>query len=329
MLLYAGGMLARLGRSLRHLFTPHATNNFRARLLHNSGILTVLALLLTFQLLLRFVDNPSLHILGFTSSINIDEVVRMTNERRLAAGLPTLKYNEKLADAARRKAANMFAENYWAHNSPSGINPWHWFNQAGYSYVHAGENLAKDFGSTDRMMDAWMASPTHRDNILNGKYEEIGLAVVPGTLQGQETVLVVQLFGASKAGAVPQVAEVNPASTMGASADNTPAPASIMELEPAPTTVPATIETQEVVEAVTPPQGDSATYTTFALFNEFSVKQLVAILTTVFLLLVLVFDLVLAESQQLSRRVGKNWAHIVFINVILILVTIVQAGRIL
>jgi uncharacterized protein YkwD len=94
----------------------------------------------------------------------------------------------------------MMSENYWSHNSPSGKSPWVWFNQAGYNYVYAGENLAKDFGSTSRMMEAWMASPTHKENIVSPKYEEIGIAVVPGNIGGQDTVLVVQLFGAQNGG---------------------------------------------------------------------------------------------------------------------------------
>ena len=106
----------------RHWFTPHHTNNFRARLLHNSGIFAIIGIVVVGNVFLRLLDSTNLHILGFTSSVTIDEVVRATNEERVAQGLKSLSYNERLADAARRKAANMFAENYWAHNSPSGDN---------------------------------------------------------------------------------------------------------------------------------------------------------------------------------------------------------------
>lgn len=311
-------MLASLTTSLRHLFTPHEHNNFRARLLHNTGILVVLGIFLVFNFFVSFLDDPRLHILGFTSTITIDEVVSTTNQERLAAGLTPLQYSDTLADAARRKAANMLEENYWAHNSPSGLTPWHWFAQAGYPYLHAGENLAKDFGSTDRMLAAWMDSPTHKANILSSNYTEIGLAVVPGTLQGQETVLVVQLFGTHKQGAVPADAVASP-DTQGVTS-STP---QIAQLEPPPSTpAPSPALPTDYVSASTNP-------TTFALFNEFSFKQLMATATTILLLLALVFDLAVAESRALSRRVGKNWAHILYINIILILVTIVQAGRIL
>jgi hypothetical protein len=51
--------------------------------------------------------------------------------------------------------------------------------------------------------------------------------------------------------------------------------------------------------------------------------------TTALFILALVIDLYLAESQRLSRRVGNNWAHILFINLILLVTTIVNAGKIL
>lgn len=323
-------MFAHTIQAFRHWFVPHSGNNFRARLLHNSGIFAILGIFLAISLFVRLLDSPSLHILGFTSSVNIDEVVRLTNERRLAAGLTPLTYNESLADAARRKANNMLTENYWAHNSPSGISPWYWFGQAGYSYIHAGENLAKDFGSTDRMMSAWMDSPTHRDNILSSQYQEIGLAVVPGTLLGQETVLVVQLFGTRQGGAIPTISQVSP-ETQGVKTIADPALNQATNGTPPaagqndPTTTPAEDPELALSEAAVPVEWAEGS----TLTNEFSVKQTLAIITTLLLLLALVTDLILAESQVLSRRVGKNWAHIIFINVILILVTIVQAGRIL
>ena len=299
---------------LRHLFTPHHTNNFRAKLLHNSGIFAVIALVITSNLFLRLLDNPSLHILGFTSSVTIDQVVRATNEARSGAGLNSLKYNEKLADAARRKAANMFSENYWAHVSPSGKSPWTWFKDAGYNYVFAGENLAKDFGSTDRLMVAWMASPTHRDNVINSKYTEIGVAVVPGFLQGQETVLVVQLFGTPNGGSVPQA---NPQETA-----SVKAPLKVAE-----------VKGQEIAALVPPEINVIQEIPPVAIvpshYNQFSLARTLNLVTTALFILALVLDLYLSESSKLTRRVGNNWAHIIFINLILLATTIVNAGKIM
>lgn len=301
-----------LTSKLRHWFTPHTSNNFRARLLHNSGIFVVIGLILAGNVFLRLLGSSSLHILGFTSSITIDEVVRATNEQRIASGLKPLAYNEKLADAARRKAANMLEENYWAHVSPSGKSPWVWFQAAGYSYTFAGENLAKDFGDTSRMISAWMSSPTHRDNIVNPKYSEIGLAVVPGVLQGAETVLVVQLFGTStgSGGAVPTVASA-------ATIKVTPAPATVAQV--APPIAPIPTPTSTTIPATTP---------TIVRFNQFNLAKTLNLATTALFILALILDLVIAESKVLSRRVGNNWAHVIFINLVLLATTIVNAGKI-
>lgn len=318
-------MFARTVHFLRHWFTPHHSNNFRAKILHNTGWLALIGVFLTFNIFVRSLDSTSLHVLGFTSSITIDEVVRQTNEQRVALGLKPLKYNETLADAARRKAANMFAENYWAHVSPKGENPWTWFSAAGYKYTHAGENLAKDFGSTDRMVSAWMASPTHRANIVNDTFQDIGVAVVPGTLLGSDTVLVVQLFGTT-AGAGTVAAPAKVAQVEGVA--TTPAPKqTAVTAKPTVTPVVATPEPAPVNELKTletpAPLGKNPA------MNEFDLRRLAGLVTTALLILVLLADAFFAESRQLSRRVGKNWAHILYINVILILVTIINAGRIL
>lgn len=298
---------------LRHWFTPHVSNNFRAKILHNSGIFFVIAIILSSNLLINLLSSSPLHILGFSSSITIDEVVRETNAKRVAAGLSTLTYNEKLADAARRKADNMFKENYWAHFSPSGKSPWYWFGQAGYKYTFAGENLAKDFGSTGRMMEAWMASPTHKENIVNSKYREIGIAVVPGTLQGSETVLVVQLFGTSAGSGGTVAASATPVKPVVAEVKSTPVAS--------PTSSPAVISaTEEEVAAIKE--------VTTEKISQFSLKKYVSLGLTALFILVLVLDLVIAESKALSRRVGKNWAHIVFINVVLLAATLISAGSI-
>lgn len=310
---------------VRHWFSPHHTNNFRAKILHNSGIFAVIGIVLVGNIFLRLLDHPSLHILGFTSSVTIDEVVRATNEARIGAGLKPLSYNEKLADAARRKAANMLEENYWSHNSPSGKSPWGWFKAAGYNYVYAGENLAKDFGDTGRMMSAWMSSPTHKDNIVNSKYSEIGVAVVPGTLQGSETVLVVQLFGAASSGGVVTAQGTAKASPQPVAVKPQVAEVKGEEIkEEVVEPVVAQVQAQEIILPAASPAS-----TTMPKYNQFNLARALNLATTALFILALIIDLYLAESQRLSRRVGNNWAHIIFINLILLATTIVNAGKIL
>ena len=122
-------------------------------------------------------------------------VVDLTNSERERSTVGGLVRSEQLDAAAQLKAEHMAAEGYFAHYSPSGVTPWHWFDQVGYVYAHAGENLAVHFTDSRALVQAWMDSPTHRDNIVNEKFTEIGVGTARGRYQGFETVFVVQLFG--------------------------------------------------------------------------------------------------------------------------------------
>lgn len=180
---------------LSHFFLPHPDTHKKAHLLS----FRALAVYIIFFLLLNFtfkatnVYKPG--VLGVESSITISEIIRLTNIERERNGLSAVSEDARLNAAAAEKAKNMFAENYWAHFSPSGKDPWGFINGAGYKFSYAGENLAKSFYQSDEVVKAWMASRTHRENILNKHYQHIGIAVLEGTLNGEKTTLVVQEFG--------------------------------------------------------------------------------------------------------------------------------------
>lgn len=123
-------------------------------------------------------------------------VVDLTNEERDDVAARPLQRNEALDAAAQLKAEHMARNQYFAHYSPDGTTPWHWFDEAGYVYAHAGENLAIHFTDSAEVVEAWMNSPTHRANIVDGKFTEIGVGTARGRLDGHRTVYVVQLFGA-------------------------------------------------------------------------------------------------------------------------------------
>jgi hypothetical protein len=89
----------------------------------------------------------------------------------------------------------MMLKNYWAHISPDGTTPWHFINDSGYAYSAAGENLAKDFNISSGVIAGWMGSPLNRDNVLNPTYQDVGYAVIDGSLVGSETTLVVAMYG--------------------------------------------------------------------------------------------------------------------------------------
>src|SRR3989344_3041263 len=180
---------------LHHLFLPRESNNWRARLLHPSLILVLIIYVAWSQQLISGVSNRFPQILGFASQIPPEQIISLTNAERQSRGLASLKLNYDLSQAAQAKAGDMFARDYWAHVSPTGTQPWVFITDAGYSYRYAAENLARDFSDPNSIVTAWIASPSHRENLFSSKYQDIGVAVVDGKLGGQETTLVVQMFG--------------------------------------------------------------------------------------------------------------------------------------
>lgn len=132
-------------------------------------------------------------------------VVAETNEERADGAIAPLRRNPTLDRAAQLKAEHMAKLGYFAHYAPDGTSPWHWFRAVNYPFVHAGENLAVHFNDSREVVRAWMNSPTHRANIMNGNYTEIGIGVAEGKFEGYDTVFVVQMFGTP---AAPTVASV-------------------------------------------------------------------------------------------------------------------------
>lgn len=182
---------------LKNFFLPQESNsNFPHSLRWKSlAFVVVLALVIkSFSFISWFALSGQPFFADVTSGL----VVYFSNQERQAAGLSQLVENPVLDRAARDKALDMLAKNYFSHNAPDGASPWYWFNKNGYVYKYAGENLAIDFYESKDVVQAWMDSPTHKFNILNGNYQEVGVAVIKGSLQGKETTLVVQLFGTQK-----------------------------------------------------------------------------------------------------------------------------------
>ena len=176
------------------LFVPNRNNAFRPGALKSiylfwyaAGLLAVKIALITLALILPATN--------FFSSIAVDRLASLINQERQNRNLPTLTINTQLNSAASLKINDMLAQNYFEHTSPSGNTPWYWFGQIGYNFVYAGENLAMGFTETDTVFRAWMNSPTHRDNILNPNFKEIGLAIKTGQIQNRADTLAVLIFG--------------------------------------------------------------------------------------------------------------------------------------
>lgn len=133
--------------------------------------------------------------MAFAGDLSPDSIISFTNEERTKRNLPALQENKDLSLAAQRKAEDMLKNNYFSHTSPTGVTPWHWIKETGYEYQFAGENLAINFNSASEQGKAWMNSKTHRENILNNQYTEVGVAVVSGKIKGKTSFVTVQIFG--------------------------------------------------------------------------------------------------------------------------------------
>ena len=312
----------RLLSTLRHLFIPHESNNQKAKLLHPSSLTLIAVGLIVFQLILGLADKAFPKVLGYAANISPAEVIRLTNAQRAANGLSALSENSALNSAALAKGNDMLAKGYWAHFAPDGTSPWSFFLNFGYKYRYAGENLARDFPDASTAVNAWMNSPTHKENILNPNYKEIGIGVVEGNLAGTETTVIVQFFGSPLSGepsiSVAQAKEVPP-STVKPTVKPTPKPTS------SPTPIP--IPTPSPAEAVVYNQATPTSSTFF--ISPFTSTKSVSLLVTGIIILLLSIDLVVVRRRRIARIGGRTLAHLAYFGMILAVLLILKAGQII
>lgn len=292
---------------LRHFLVPHESNNHRPKLLHEQTLLVLVLFITASTFLLKTVHQTYPEVLGIATDISNQELLRLTNEKRAEEGLKPLKLNDELSNAADEKAKFMFAKNFWAHIGPDGTTPWFFIKNAGYEYMYAGENLARGYTTAPEVVDAWMASPSHRENIMSPNYSDIGFAVGTGSLTGSETALVVQMFGTESASDGQQNVATN------ASGSGTPQ---------------ATTETPDV-EPIIVAQGEIASVKSEPLIDSKSLTQQFAFFFLIFLIGVLIVDAIIIERKQIVRLVAHNTDHIAFLVTILFAIFLIERGLIL
>jgi len=109
---------------LRHLFIPHESNNQKAKVLHPGSLFLIVLGLVSFQFILSLANRSFPRVLGYAANISPEEVIRLTNQKRVENGLASLSENSKLSQAALAKGNDMLAKGYWAHFAPDGTSPW-------------------------------------------------------------------------------------------------------------------------------------------------------------------------------------------------------------
>ncbi len=188
-------MLTRVLRLFKKYFIPHKHNNHKPHLLRWEGALAVISIALLAEIAFLSYAFFILPGINFLAAILPGVIVEETNASRAAYTLSQLSVNAALTEAAERKAEDMAEKGYFAHFGPDGKSPWAWMREAAYSFEYAGENLAINFVDSKDVVEAWMNSLSHRENILNGEFTEIGIGMAHGTYQGSDAVFVVEMFG--------------------------------------------------------------------------------------------------------------------------------------
>jgi uncharacterized protein YkwD len=133
-------------------------------------------------------------------------ILAQVNEVRAAHDLKPLALSPSLSAAARAHTRDMVANGYFAHDSADGQPFWKriagFYPDRNYSYWSVGENLfwGTGFATPDAGMEAWMASPEHRANILDPHWTQIGIAAVssttaPGTYDNLDVTVITTDFG--------------------------------------------------------------------------------------------------------------------------------------
>ncbi len=289
-------------KTLAHLFTPQSSNNYKAKTLHISSLSVFILIIMFSQIALSLIAKTIPGVLGIASSITSQELIQLTNAKRQEDGLSVLSLNPALSQVANLKGADMIANNYWAHTSPEGRTPWSFFTQEDYRYLYAGENLARDFPDSNSVVNAWMNSSTHRDNILSTRYQEIGIAVIHDTFQGQPTTLVVQMFGTPVSAALPtKVGQIN----------------QVAEIA------------ETIIAEVIPEQGIAGVASQLPFLSSFNLTKAMSISLTVILLATIIIDTIFIARKKIIRLSGQGLAHLLFLGILLILLLSVQPGLIL
>ena len=199
------------------------------------------------------------------------------------------------------------------------------FYPFGYKYHYAGENLARDFSDPVSAVNAWMASPSHKENMLSSKYQEIGVAVVEGDLAGVDTTIIVQFFGTNLVDTIP---ETPIAEAKAASPALTPTPAQ------KPVVAPAIAQISPIL---TPTPTANPTYVTApssaasskVLIPPFNTTRGISLVTIILLGTIMLIDIVITYRRRIVRIGGRTIAHIAFLGMIMAIILIAKAGKVL
>lgn len=183
-------------RWFKKYFIPNEENDHQPYVLRAQSMVRILSVVLFLEIIflvqILFVFPKT----NYFASILPSVVVDLTNREREGVQTRALTANVLLEKAAQMKAEDMATRGYFSHESPDGNAPWEWIKKAGYQFAYAGENLAINFFDSKDVVSAWMNSESHKENILDKHFTEIGIGTARGIYKGKEALFVVQFFAA-------------------------------------------------------------------------------------------------------------------------------------
>ncbi len=185
-------------RHLKNLFIPHHGNGFHPHLFHRKRLIGYglsLAFIKVFLVsLVLFVPMDV-----YSSPVFLQEekmrIIELINEKRDELGVPKVDIHDKLNRSSYAKAKDMSAESYFSHKGPNGESLKGYLDYVGYDFILAGENLAVGFYNAQDIVDAWVDSPSHYENLIEEGYQDTGLAVHSGVYKNKQTFFVVSHYG--------------------------------------------------------------------------------------------------------------------------------------
>lgn len=125
---------------------------------------------------------------AITSGANLNgleaQMLNLINSIRAQHGLGQLTVIQSLTDIARTRCQDMVSRGYFSHYSPEGTTFFNIMRNNGISWSNAGENLGSSnpasYGTPNAFINAWLGSPSHRDNMLRSHYRYIGVGIIDG-----------------------------------------------------------------------------------------------------------------------------------------------------
>jgi len=184
--------------SLKHHFIPHKGNNYHPHIFHSKRAIFYSVFFIAIKVFVvgYAVFLPSqAYMAPDVLTAQASRILALTNDLRTEKGLHTLMRATPLDTSASARTLDMVEKGYFSHTGPDGHTLSYFMKLTGHKYITAGENLALGFKTADEVVDAWVKSPTHYENLIDPNFKEFGIGIGEGAYNGADTIFIAEHFG--------------------------------------------------------------------------------------------------------------------------------------